>query len=133
MTTLVLRNLQPCFLKFIMLCTTKMFDQYFWHEPIDIFFSFAGCFKLASCNSESTNQNIRAYGVILIVSVSLELLVCCFFVWWNEFCRFQCIILLLFVKQICICNNWLVIKITKKNYMIFLILRNIHNVTNEFT
>lgn len=35
----------------------------------------AGCFKLTSCDHNSANQNIHAYGVMLFVSVSLVIVI----------------------------------------------------------
>lgn len=35
-------------------------------------FYVAGCFKLTSCNANTANQNIHAYGIMLIVSSALH-------------------------------------------------------------
>lgn len=37
-------------------------------KVFDLYNHFAGCFKLTTCNPSTANQNIHAYGIMLIVS-----------------------------------------------------------------
>ena len=39
-----------------------------WHELMMIMDEISACFRLASCEPRSANQNISAYGVMLFVS-----------------------------------------------------------------
>uniref|UniRef100_A0A9I9DLG7 ABC transporter domain-containing protein n=1 Tax=Cucumis melo TaxID=3656 RepID=A0A9I9DLG7_CUCME len=49
-----------------------------WVQLLRILFYYghlAGCFKLTSCDANSSNQNIHAYGVMLLVALSTLLLI----------------------------------------------------------